>query len=333
MAIDAICQRGSIRDADVALLRRAFTHEAHITAGDVDALFRAHTLARVQDPAWSDFFVDTMTDYVVRELEPIGYITAAHAGWLIARVSSAGRIRSKTEHDLLVNVIDKARWAPESLIVFALSQIRDAVVTGEGPLRIGSIADEGCITPIELEQVRCLLFAYGADGPSAITQAEADVLIDIDAAITARRDRTGVDDAAWGDLFDKAITSAVLSASGYAGPSREEALCEALPLTRSAAALGARPAGIDGLADYILSQYARQSGENAALARLEHQRIEIITGEPVTAADPQRLAARAAGAACEDGSGLDRVLAMLEASGCSLHPAFQTPARSGTNAA
>ncbi len=75
MAIDAICQRGSIRDADVALLRRAFTHEAHITAGDVDALFRAHTLARVQDPSWSDFFIDTMTDYVVRELEPIGYIT------------------------------------------------------------------------------------------------------------------------------------------------------------------------------------------------------------------------------------------------------------------
>jgi hypothetical protein len=37
MAIDAICQRGSIRDADVAHLRRAFTHEAHITAGDADA--------------------------------------------------------------------------------------------------------------------------------------------------------------------------------------------------------------------------------------------------------------------------------------------------------
>lgn len=139
MAIDAICQRGSIRDSDVATLKRAFALETQLAASDIDLLFRAHSLARVRDRSWDDFFIETLTDYVVRELEPAGYVTSAHAGWLIARVSNGGRIRSKVEHDLILNVIDKARWVPESLMIFALAQIRDAVISGEGPLRAGSM--------------------------------------------------------------------------------------------------------------------------------------------------------------------------------------------------
>ena len=38
----------------------------------------------------------------------------------IERISRDGRVETKTELELLVNVLDKARWAPQSLVRFAL---------------------------------------------------------------------------------------------------------------------------------------------------------------------------------------------------------------------
>jgi len=325
MAIDAICQRGSIREPDVLTLRRAFALEPQLHASEIDALFRVHALARVQDPAWADFFAEILTDYVVRELEPAGYVTSAHAAWLVARVSSAGRVRTKAEHDLLLNVIDKARWVPASLMAFALAQIRDAVRTGDGPLRAGAETGPGTITLLEVEQVRSLLFAYGNEGPKAITEIEAELLLDIDGALRRveaarvaheailRSDSWPVEpwrldgwpQQAWSDLLDKAIANAVLSASGYACPTREEALNEARPLTSPQAALqGYRP----------------MTPEARALLRLELQRIEIITGEPVRPADPVRLAEILD---AEQHEGIRaRVLRALLAADCVLSPAF-----------
>ena len=324
IAIDDICQRGSIRDADVTMLRRAFEREPHLTPSDIEALARIHSMARIQDPSWADFFVQTMTDYIVREQEPSGYVTATQAGWLIARISSGGRVRTKTVFELLVNVVDKARWVPESLMAYALGQIREAVATGAGALRTSQLIAAGVITLAEIEHVRRLLFAYGADRPSPITQIEADLLIDIDAAICAADTRMfEAEIEGWTDLFCKALANAVLAASDYWGPSRVEALRESSQLlrigrVREAGGVGRLPvfAAVGG----VLKSYRQSSVEARALATLERQRIEIITGEPVGQVDAARLAKRlldpAAGA---------RVLAIVEelqAAGAVLAPAF-----------
>lgn len=345
MAIDAICQRGSIRDSDVATLRRAFALETQLGAGDIEALFRAHNLARVKDPAWADFFIETLTDYVVRELEPSGYVTAAHAGWLIARVTSAGRIRSKTEHDLILNVIDKARWVPESLMMFALGQIRDAVITGEGPLRAGAGFGAGAISLAEVEQIRALLFAYGNEGPRAISQPEIDILLDIESAVAARRsaprDESGGSpiDAwpieAWQDLIEKTTLSAALAASGYSGPTREEALNEARPLFNGGA--GGASASEDLRSGRVslmahgglVSQYRPLPVEARAMLRLELQRIEIITGEAVTVADAARLATRLADDRQGNGPAA-RVVKALAAAKYALAPTL-APAAAGNS--
>ncbi len=346
MAIDAICQRGSVRDSDVATLRRAFALDPQIAATDIDGLFRAHNLARVQDPSWTEFFIETLTDYVVRELEPAGYVTAAHAGWLIARVSNAGRVRTKTELDLLLNVIDKARWVPESLLVFALGQLRDAVTTGDGPLRTCGEYGPGMITLAEVEQIRALLFAYGDEGPASITHVEIQMLLDIEQSIARRLAHTVPDDHAspleawpiesWRDLLEKAITSAVLAASGYAGPTREEALNEARPLTGLGSHSGltsqhlrdGRLTLIAGAQGGLIFAYKPLPTEARAMARLELQRIEIITGEPVTPTDPIKLCALLLAPELQAGPA-PRILDLLRASGFALHPAFITQIQRG----
>ena len=331
MAIDDICQRGSVRDTDVAMLRRTFARDPHLGPSAIEALFRINNLARIQDRSWPDFFIETLTDYVVRELEPSGYVTASHAGWLIARVSTAGRVRTKTEHDLLRNVIDKARWVPESLLVYSLSQIRDAVANGEGPLRTSGVLPPGTMTLPEIEQVRQLLFAYGADGPTAISQAEIDLLLDIDSAIGPNGEHTFPTELeAWTDLLGKAIANAVLAASGYAAASREEALREKVPLIAEPRAADSRLTLVPRH-DGVLACYRQLSAESRAMARLERQRIEIITGEPAAEVEPARLAARLAGHA--DTGRVGGVLAALRRAGFDLHPAFGPAGRSAVHAA
>ena len=323
MAIDEICQRGSVRDADVGMLRRAFAREPQLSPSDVEALFRIHTMARIQDPNWADFFIETLTDYVVREMEPSGYVTASQAGWLIARISSGGRVRTKIEFDLLLNVIDKARWVPESLMAYALTQVRDAVVLGTGALRSPSAVDARMITSQETEQVRRLLYAYGADRPAAITQCEIDLLLDIDAALVeaALGQHTAEIDA-WSQLFCKALADAVLSASGYAGPSREECLREK-PVTWRAGRTGEGRPSVIAEARGILVFYRQLSAQANSLAVLERQRVEIITGEPVRQADAGKLAVRVM-----DPTASLRVCSILRAlqdTGAQLHPVFAGP--------
>src|SRR4051812_37164106 len=151
VTVEEICRRGSVRDSDVAVLRRALDRSVRRTTQDADALFRIQDCCPVRDPAWSDFFIETVTDFLIREIEPTGYLTSEQTAWLVERLAPTGRIETKTELDLLLNVVEKARWAPESLIRFGLDQIRAAVVSGKGPLRAGSQLHPGRILDAEVE--------------------------------------------------------------------------------------------------------------------------------------------------------------------------------------
>ena len=124
VSVSEIKARGSIKDADVLKLRRSYYDDGHITAEEAEAIIALNDACPVQDPAWADCFVETISDYIVDQAQPEGYLTAANAAWLIERISKDGRIETKTELELLVHVLDKARWAPQSLVTFTLRQVK-----------------------------------------------------------------------------------------------------------------------------------------------------------------------------------------------------------------
>jgi hypothetical protein len=243
----------------------------------------------VQDAAWPEFFIETLTDYVVNQAQPEGYLTAEGARWLISRVSKDDAIARKTELDLVVNILDKARWSPVSLSRFALQQVRRAVVDGDGPLRAGQIVEKGRISEPEVELVRRILYAFGGDGNVAVTRAEAEVLFEINDAIVNPEANP-----AWTDLFVKAVTNVVMAASGQAVPTREEAMrrdawfAERGELSPKSLIAAMVTSSIDA----VRNAYQEQSSEERALARLEHQRIEIITNEVITQAEAGWLCER-----------------------------------------
>lgn len=315
VAVDGMLADGCIKNVDVIRLRAAMYDDGILSPQEAETLFRLNDRCRVQDPAWPSFFVEAITDFIVKETPPEGYVTAANAAWLIAAISKDGRVDTKTELDLLINVLDRARWSPASLVRFALDQVKEAVVHGTGPLRDGCNLEPGSISEPEVELVRRILYAFGGDGGVAVTRAEAEVLFDINDAVGAKPN------AAWTDLFAKAIANVVMGSSGYAVPSREEALQRDEWLDRRG------DLGLAGMAgdvtchslSSIWSLFTEQSSEERALARLERQRIEIITSEEITEGEADWLAERLG----RDGLLTDNELALLgflNAEAPRLHP-------------
>lgn len=278
-----------ITEADVKQLRGAIYGDGFVDDAEAAKLFVLNDGCRSDGTAWVDLFIGALTDYVVGQQQPEGYITAKSSEWLMSQILADGQIKSKTELELLVNVIDKARWAPVSLVEFALEQVKHAVINGDGPLRGGHSLEPGTITPGEVEMLRRILYAFGGDQNIAVTQREAQVLFEINDA-TAHQPMN----PAWTEFFCKAIMNTLMAHCGYQAPTREEALrTEAWLETRGDLSLGAMFGTImeKGLSG-ILEAYREQSAEERSLARLERQRIEIITSEEITSEEVDWLVDR-----------------------------------------
>jgi hypothetical protein len=94
--------------------------------------------------------------------------------------------------------------------------------------------------------------------------------------------------AAWTDLFAKAMANVVLAEHGYAVPPRMVAL---RPWTSTEASTTLDEQVAQSLG-HLRHDYHRQSVEERALARLERQRIEIVTGETIVGEDGDWLTDR-----------------------------------------
>ncbi len=290
LPVAEILSRGSIKDSDIARFRRVLYEDGIISAEEAELLFNLNDGCALKDPAWADLFIEGITDFIVFQERPQGYVTASNGHWLIDRVSKDGKVDSKSELELIVNVLDKARWAPVSLVKFALEQVKHAVISGEGPLRRGRMLDAGCITEGEVDLLRRILYAFGGDGHVAITREEADILFDIDDAV-----ENAEPNPAWTDLFVKAVANVMMAASGFAVPSREEALRQEAFLDhpeQKTSVLAFLLSMVHSNLSSVQDAYHDQSAEERALAHLEHQRIEIITNEAITEVEATWLVSR-----------------------------------------
>jgi hypothetical protein len=290
LSITELLQRGSILDVDVLRLKGALQTDAQISADEAEALISLNEACTQQDTAWVPFYVETLTDYFVCQMEPDGYLTAEKAKRLTGRIAPNGVVARRSDLDLIVRVLDKSRWSPVSLARLALEQVKRAVVEGAGPLRPAGEPQAGSIRESEVDLVRRILYAFGGDRPVAITRPEAEVLFDINDAIVNPQANAG-----WSDLFVKAVTNVVMAASGQSVSTREEALrrdvwlMEATPDLTPLALLSAM---VSSSIDAVRATYLDQTAEERALARLERQRIEIITNEEIPQAEAPWLCQR-----------------------------------------
>jgi len=231
--VAGLTSKNKITAEDVTVLRREVFAGGVVSRGEAEALFALDQTARDKCGEWAPFFVEAVTDYIVRQEKPEGYISEQNADWLVRTVSRDGMVDSRTELELLVHVLEEAKSSPGQLSAYALEQVAHAVVDGKGPLMQGGSLVPGHIAKAEVDLLRRILYAYGGDGNIAISKVEAEVLFRIN-------DRTAAtdNDPSWNDLFVKAIANYVMCSAGYEPPTREAALRHGNFLDEAAPTLG-----------------------------------------------------------------------------------------------
>ncbi|MGX5831921.1 hypothetical protein [Mesorhizobium sp. 43Arga] len=217
--VAGLTSKNRIAPEDVLMLRRDVFADGVVARGEAEALFALDQTAQDKCAEWTPFFVEAVTDYIVHQEKPSGYISQDNADWLVRAISRDGMVDSRTELELLVHVLEKARSSPGKLCVYALEQVAHAVIDGKGPLMLRGALVPGLIAKAEVELLRRILYAHGGDGNIAITRGEAEVLFRINEQTAQAKN-----DPSWNDLFVKAIANFVMCSAGYEAPTRDVAL-------------------------------------------------------------------------------------------------------------
>lgn len=216
--VAGLTSKNCITAEDVVMLRSEVFGDGVVSRGEAEALFALDATAKDKCEEWPKFFVEAVADYIVHQEKPAGYISEDNADWLIRTISRDGMVDSRTELELLVHVLEKAKSSPGRLSAYALEQVAHAVIDGKGPAMLGSLVP-GSIAKAEVDLLRRILYAYGGDGNIAITRTEAEVLFKIN-----ERTAAASNDPSWNDLFVKAIANFVMCSAGYEAPTRDVAL-------------------------------------------------------------------------------------------------------------
>ena len=192
---------------DVLAVRRAIWPDGRVSDAEAGLVFDLNRLIGEPSGEWRDFFIEALTDYVVNQKAPRGYVDEANAAWLMAEVDRDGEPVSRIEIELVVKVIERALNCPASLRSWALAQIEEAVVRGTRTVDAG-----------ECRLLRRLVFAPGGEGALVVGQAEAEALWRLKDACL------GSDNAPeWKTLFVQAVGSHLMGWSSYRPLAREEA--------------------------------------------------------------------------------------------------------------
>lgn len=252
------------------MLRSEVFADGIVSRKEAEILFALNKACRDKSGAWTEFMVEAMSDFIVHQEEPHGYISEENARWLIAAISADGVVESECELEVLVKSLEIARSAPPALSAYALRQVANAVLEGRGPLADGRTLTPGVIGKAEVDLLRRILYAGGGDGGIGISREEADVLFDLN-------DKTVEADNApeWTDLFVKALANALMCASGYTPPSRQEALRrEEFFAERDADVSGFLKSMVSGGLKAVIDAYQMPEGVEQAQAAVNESRAQ-----------------------------------------------------------
>ena len=213
----AFAERKALSGDELRALRAQVWSGGSVSAAEADKLFDMNRSVE-PSPEWTDFFVEALSEYMLSQGEPRGYVTEDEATWLIRQLNRDGKVQSGAELELIVKLLEHAEYAPSSLRRFALAVVEKTIVQGEGPTRSGEAAP-GRIDDAEVALIRRLIFAPAGDGPAKVSAAEAEMLFRIKDA-TLGKDNS----PEWKRLFVQGVANHLMAHQSYVPPSPSDEL-------------------------------------------------------------------------------------------------------------
>ena len=72
---------GVIDPAELAALRKAGWSDGTLSQYEAETLFAVNDALAVRDEKWSDFFIESIGEYVINGTQPTGYVSQEEANW------------------------------------------------------------------------------------------------------------------------------------------------------------------------------------------------------------------------------------------------------------
>ncbi len=221
---------GRITPDEVARLRASVFRDGVVTRAEAEALFALNDRLGDDEFAWRQAFVTAIADHLIDGGSPRGHITREGASWLEAQITADGRVKPRTELELVLTALERAESAPEELASFARTLVSRAVLskdacTSDDPERI-----PGQIRAAEAALIRRALQAGAASGGIWVTRAEAEWLFTLDEATIGH-----AHDPAWQDVFVKGLLNHLFAPAPDRLLDREEVIRRAVWLEQSPA--------------------------------------------------------------------------------------------------
>src|SRR5262245_30642017 len=119
---------GRIDGSHAMQLRRLIYAGGSVSREAANLLLGLDTACSKKDPAFAQLYVEALTDYFVWQTEPKGYVSPEDARFLIDNICADGHIDSKTEFELVLNIVHWARHCPEELVILVLDEVGQSVL-------------------------------------------------------------------------------------------------------------------------------------------------------------------------------------------------------------
>ena len=274
---------------DVLALRQEVFADGIVNRSEAEALFAIDRSVKDKAAQWPEFFIEAVTDYLVLAEAPKGYISPDNANWLIRAISSDGVVDTKTEFEMLMRCMEKADSMPAALSAFALRQVQNAIIDGEGALAGDRTSAKGVVAADDVKALRRVLYSYSSDGGLGVSRPEAEVLFDINDQTAEAKN-----DPAWTDLFSKAIAFSLMASVGHVAVGRDEALRRQEWLDDTSVSVSSFMAGVfsGGLRNYFEKMKSDTSVEGAYRQRNEAFEEANSKSEVIDAVEAEWLVER-----------------------------------------
>ena len=95
--LDTLARIRVITPADVIALRQAvFGGDAIVSMAEAQMLIELDDATVTRAPEWRAFYTEALTDYLVRQQPPIGYVDEVGTAWLIGALQRDGAVRAES---------------------------------------------------------------------------------------------------------------------------------------------------------------------------------------------------------------------------------------------